>query len=274
MTSCQRPAHVSQTAAECGSTGSFWGLPAVNHAGTRIAYAQATENGLGIFMNDVATGNSQLISEFMESNTVPSIGEFGVLAWSPDDASFAYTRNLHIYGGDVSEWSQEIVVCDARTGAETVAVSFPGRAKWPTADSFFTWLSADAFAYVNSDQELHLAQNQGGRWVDTLRFAPPPATNDPAPFITATASNGIVWLQGNILWTLASGTPGAELSNSQAASIRGGCCSGAYIGFCLTSCYNQIILPPGTCANNQPTGNWTFCCDNTCKDNVGPCQHQ
>src|SRR6202034_4556204 len=76
LTLSQRPAHLSETAAECGSGGSFWGLPTVNHAGNRIAYAQATEAGLGIFLNDLMTGKSQMISEFMESNSVPGIGEF------------------------------------------------------------------------------------------------------------------------------------------------------------------------------------------------------
>ncbi len=214
MTFYQRPAHVSQTAAECGSIGSFWGLPAVNHAGPRIAYAQATETGLGIFMNAVATGKSQMISEFLESNSVPGIGEFGVLAWSTDDASFAYTRNLDAYlHKTLSDWSQEIVVCDARTGTETVAASFAGRTKWPTTDSFFTWLSGDSFAFVNGQQELHLAQKQDGRWTDSLRFAPPPVTDDPAPFITTVSSNRIVWLQGNTLLALdaSSSNPPVEM---------------------------------------------------------------
>jgi hypothetical protein len=202
-TSFHRPAHLTEIAAESGSAAiSFWGLPTVNHPGTRIAYAQTTETGLGIFVNDLAAGKTRLINEYKETNPMPGIGEFGLLPWSPDDASFAYTRNLRVYlTSNPDDMLQEIIVCHADTGVETVACQFAGRARWPTANSFFSWLSPDAFVYLDGRQQLHLVQRQvPGGWNDTLRLANSPALNAPVSCLTTMSNNEVIWLQGNTLW--------------------------------------------------------------------------
>jgi hypothetical protein len=197
----QRPAHLNEIAAECGSSlVSFWGLPTANRTGTKIAYAQTTENGLGIFLNDLATGKSRLIHEFKEPGVLPGMELFTMLPWSPDDAWFGYTYNLHGLKLEQDQ-VQEIVICDAKTGAEIMVGSFPDRLRYPTPDSFFSWLSPDSFVYVNYQQELHLVQRRvDGTWKDAVRLGSSQMGEAPVSFIIASSGDKVVWLQGNALW--------------------------------------------------------------------------
>jgi hypothetical protein len=197
----QRPAHLNEIAAECGSgLVSFWGLPTANRAGTKIAYAQTTENGLGIFLNDLATGKCQLIHEFKEPDVLPGMELFTMLPWSPNDAWFGYTYNLHGLKLERDQM-QEIVICDAKTGAETVVSSFPDHLRYPTPDSFFSWVSPDSFVYVNHQNELHLTQRRtNGTWKDIVRLDSSQIGEAPVSFITAVSNEKVVWLQDNALW--------------------------------------------------------------------------
>jgi hypothetical protein len=199
----QRPAHLQEIAAECGSgLISFWGLPTANRAGTKIAYAQTTENGLGIFLNDLNTGASQLVHEYKEPGVLPGMELFTMLPWSPDDAWFGYTYNLHGLKLEPDQ-TQEIVICDAKTGAETIACSFPDHLHYPTPDSFFSWLSPHSFVYVNHQNELHLAQRRtDGAWRDMVRLQTSQLGDTPVSFIMDLPGNNVVWLQGNAFWRL------------------------------------------------------------------------
>jgi len=199
----QRPAHLNEIAAECGSgLISFWGLPTANCAGTKIAYAQTTENGLGIFLNDLATGKRQLIHEFKEPDALPGMELFTMLPWSPDDSFFGYTVNQPGLKQEADQL-QQVVICDAKTGVETIVGSFPDQLWRPTPDSFFSWLSSYSFVYVNHQQELHLEQRQAdGSWKDTIRLDSSPMGDAPVSFITNLSGNDIVWLQGNAFWRL------------------------------------------------------------------------
>jgi hypothetical protein len=199
----QRPAHLNEIAAECGSSlVSFWGLPTANRDGTKIAYAQTTENGLGIFVNDLTTGKSQLIHEYKEPDVLPGMELFTMLPWSPDDSFFGYTVNQPGLKQEADQL-QQIVFCDAKTGAETIVASFRGQFWCPTPDSCFSWLSSHSFLYVNHWNELHLVQKQmDGTWKDTVRLDPSQMGEAPASFITVLSDNHIVWSQGKALWQL------------------------------------------------------------------------
>ena len=199
----QRPAHLNEIAAECGSgLISFWGLPTANRAGTKIAYAQTTENGVGIFLNDLTTGGSRLVHEYKEPDVLPGMELFTMLPWSLDDSFFGYTVNQPGLKQEADQL-QQVVICDAKTGAETVVGSFPDQLWRPTPDSFFSWLSPHSFVYVNHQQELHLAQRQAdGTWKDTIRLDSSQMGDTPVSFITDLSDNDIVWVQGNVLWRL------------------------------------------------------------------------
>lgn len=209
----QRPAHLNEIAAECGSgIVSFWGLPTANRAGTKIAYAQTTENGLGIFLNDLTTGVSQLVHEYKEPDVLPGMELFTMLPWSPDDTWFGYTVNQPgLKQGD--DQLQQVVICDAKTGAETIVGSFPNQLWRPTPDSSFSWLSPHSFVYVNHQNELHLAERQtNGTWKDTVRLDSSQMGDIPVSFITDLSDNDIAWLQGNALWRLDVSSPNAPVN--------------------------------------------------------------
>ena len=195
-----RPAHLNETAAECGSVGTFYGLPTMDRVGTRMAYVQTTENGVGIFLRDNTTGKTQSVQEYQERDTPVFASRFSMLPWSPDDASFAYTRNVS--KGNVITEKQEIVICHVGRGkTESIPCEVVTElAWWPTANSFFSWLTSDAFVYVGRRQELHLVQKHADeQWKDTVRLVASQSTNVPT-YITAISSNDIVWQQGQSLW--------------------------------------------------------------------------
>jgi len=118
----------------------------------------------------LATGKSQLIHEFKQPDALPGMELFTMLPWSPDDSFFGYTVNQPGLKQGADEL-QQVVICDAKTGAETIVGSFPYELWRPTPDSFFSWLSPHSFVYVNRQQELHLEQRRAdGSWKDTIRL--------------------------------------------------------------------------------------------------------
>jgi hypothetical protein len=199
--SVQRPAHLAETAAECGSFGALYGQPMPDRTGSRLAYAQSSERGVGIFLYDSTTRKSQLVHEYNGPTRIHSLLPWWrfLMPWSPDDASFAYTGDLatttavyYAQSGNVEEVSCSNSAAFSGNGLST------------------TWLTKDSYVYLSDPLEFHLMQKQeNGRWEDTTRPVSPELM-DTKTTIIATSSNTVVWLHGNSLWTMdvsASNTP-------------------------------------------------------------------
>jgi hypothetical protein len=90
---------------------------------------------------------------------------------------------------------------------------------------------------------------------------------------------GIGLLCGSVLMATGMSPPknGVLLSDEQASSIQGGCCSGAYVNaVCRIWCNTIIVSPGGGCNTSKPSGNNVYCCSSSnaawCKDNVSSCK--
>jgi hypothetical protein len=206
----RRPAHLYAPALECAAAADFYCLPTVDRSGGRVAFWQNTESGMGIFLYDSATGKSHLVQafalgSFKERTTAPDPRRSCLLPWSPDDTTFAFTRNVGVMEDNV----QQMLLCHAATG-EVEVLPMAVITRNPTANSFFAWLTADSFVYVDENGNWHRVQRSGARpWEDTIWAAVSPAQGAPV-FLAAISTNQVVWRQNNTLWTLevgAAGTP-------------------------------------------------------------------
>jgi hypothetical protein len=208
-TSLHRPAHLNEIAAECGSVNFFIRLQIPDPAGTRIVYRCNTENGIGVFLYDDATGKSQLI----DTNRARMLG------WSPNGSSFAYVRTL------VAPATPVLVICYPATGkTELIPCALASWNPWPNTDPICAWLTSDSFVYFVDPMELHWVRKQtDGQWIDTVQSATSEVKTTPL-FLTALSDHTIAWSQNNTLWTLevTSSLPSVELFRLQNVNTGGG----------------------------------------------------
>jgi hypothetical protein len=201
-TSLHRPTHLNEIAAECGSVNFFIRLQIPDPAGNRIVYRCNTENGVGVFLYDDATGKSQLI----DTNRARLLG------WSPDGSSFAYVRTL------VAPARPVLVICRPATGkTEMLPCALASWNPWPNTDPICAWLTSESFVYFVDPMELHWVRKQtDGHWLDTVQSATSQVKTTPL-FLTALSDHTIAWCEDSTLcdtlWTLdvTSSLPPVEL---------------------------------------------------------------
>ncbi len=218
----RHPAHLDAIAGEFGNLGymvkneGVWknGKMQLNHAGTKIVFCRSSEKGVGVFLADVADGQSKMV--FEEREMCFGQGPHGALKaypWSPDDRRFVYGhQGPGAPNADYDRPNETVLsVYNADTGMEEAALSIPyGQV------AELDWLTPDAFVSASgvNGQDFYLAERQtDGQWKLKPLNKPAVGTNAPADefhSLAAVSSDTVAWLQGNSVWTMnvASGTIG------------------------------------------------------------------
>jgi len=180
-----RPAHVREIANELSSIGEFRSRPRPNNTGDKILFTQATENGIGMYLFDITSGQKQLIQEQPQKDY--SVLKFRLLGWSPDDNQFAYLAGT--LGGQC-----QIIICDS-SGKKTGNV-FVSR-----GIEDFTWLSPQAVAYMSwPDRDLLVfKQKPDGAWGRTQIFKQIGNKDTAEHTLTATSYHSVVWQENDTL---------------------------------------------------------------------------
>jgi len=233
-------AHLQNIAAELVSTIEFFGAPHPNHAGTKLFYAQTSTNGIIGYIVDIASGQKTFLFEHDQSH----LQGVGLLGWSPDDKLFSYS---------VRSPRGQIIICDGNSAGAIATVSENKIIKEGT------WLSSEAFVYVNENQDLSLIQRTDTEWHKSSLFAKTPtneqnqpanASNakpakkkkpasrsspiEPVRCLTAISANSVAWQQGGTIWRyeLGSDAP-VKVWESETNSLQ---------NFCFSSKQNTFTL--------------------------------
>ncbi len=140
-----RPVHVRELAETYGSLRSFSGAPKSDKTGKRITYVANADVGLGVFLCDVATGQTRNVRELW-ANFDPNFPDVRVWPWSPDDDSFVYSDGRRIF------------ICDAQTGKSTASVDLPG------IPSELTWVNPQVIVCYIAGKLHRLDRQPTGTW--------------------------------------------------------------------------------------------------------------
>ncbi|HXI72037.1 MAG TPA: hypothetical protein VNN22_16905 [Verrucomicrobiae bacterium] len=187
------PAHIQEIAAELAAVGKLYStIPIMpNRACDKLLFGQSTEQGVGIFLLDIVSGQKHLMHEQSRKKYDPA--RFRLLGWAPDDSFFAYQR----YEPQDYLFSR-IIICKGNSGE--MLYSFPVHEMM----AGFVWLSPHAFAYMRiTDGKRDLVaveEKAGGEWVPLKPFKN--ITQKPASALTATSTHSVVWQEGNTLQRL------------------------------------------------------------------------
>jgi hypothetical protein len=189
-----RSGRVKGIANEIGSVadlGLGGALPVPDHAGHRLVFFKATEDGVGLFACELTSGRQQSIYEETQAQYETNVSYVKLLDWSPDDRFLAFTRRVK------QTSSQEIAVWKPESDEQqqTVVVQ--------NGLTQFTWLAPGAFVYLNKKQELRLiAEAPTGKWAVARTWKK--ISHGPMRWLTAVSSNSVAWAEGSSVWLLSS----------------------------------------------------------------------
>jgi len=197
-----RPAHMQAIATELASIGKFLlPIPMPDKACDKLLFGQSTEQGVGVFLLNIANGRKQLIYEQPRKFYDPV--KFKIFGWAPDDSLFAFQQH------DSQEWANSrIVICDGDTGKIITTVNVDGK----MMNGYYVfgiisdlvWLSPRALAYiriVGGDTDLVVVEKKAdGKWVSADPFSI--HSKNPLGRLVAASTHSVVWQQGNTLQSL------------------------------------------------------------------------
>jgi hypothetical protein len=184
------PAHLQAVAAELASVGKFLSsIPTIpNKACDKLLFGQSTEQGVGIFLLDIAGGQKRLIYEQPQKRYDPA--RFRILGWAPGDSLFAYQR----YQQQDNLYSQ-IVICKGNSGEMINSIPIHEMI------SGFVWLSPHAFAYItirDGKRNLNVVEEKaGGKWASLKPFKN--IAKNQTSMLIATSTHSVVWREGRTL---------------------------------------------------------------------------
>lgn len=168
--------------------------PVPNWAGSQILFAQSTEQGVGLHVLNLATGQRLPVYELAEGRILS--GSLLLLDWSPDDSMLAYAK-------PVKGKKQEVVLCSSSVGKKVGSLAVVGLIKE------FRWLSPASFAYLNDSNNIYVAARDAqGKWRQTQEFKG--ITQPPVTHFAAVSANELVWKQAGGIWLLDLAATGAE----------------------------------------------------------------
>jgi hypothetical protein len=188
-----RPAHRQEITEAFGSVSLFYGVPQMNHDGSRIIYVATGDNGYGLFLCDTATGHKQIV--FEENGLGERGGSFDmrVWPWSPDDSAFIYTAHDKLIISPVKEESG---------AAKPVVIDIP-------QVSEVVWLAPGEFVYCSNGRLGDARKLAGGKWI--TRSLP---AKGGVSSLTAISTNTIAWLSGNLICQLGLNEPVTSTNSS------------------------------------------------------------
>lgn len=167
--------------------------------GRGVVFFQETETGIGTYFCDTASGRSKLL---FEQNENGYSGQFGMLAWSPDNRLFACAV---LSDPNPLRPKREIILYHGDSGEVAAKVEAAGY----LVESKLIWLSPHSFAYSTYNQAwLVFEEKTAGNWSQTQaikRFADGELKN-----LAAISPHAMAWQQGDEVWSYDLATGVAE----------------------------------------------------------------
>lgn len=154
--------------------------PVANHSGTLVGIIRTTEQGEGVFIEDIANKTEKKLCEAADVDYMAS--RDWLFGWSPDDATLAYSWDYTL--NFVATGGQE-------TDGNIAAIS--------NRIQSFAWVSPTNCAFLDESQQLVSVQFSAGKWTKTTSWQLP-ATNGPAQSLQAIETNIVAWHTRNLLW--------------------------------------------------------------------------
>jgi len=160
--------------------------PVPNNAGSQVLFAQSTDQGVGLYLLNIASGKRETVYELSEGRILS--GSLLLLDWAPDDAMLAYAK-------PVKGKKQQVVLCSPSVVRTVRSLTVVGLIKE------FRWLSPGAFAYLNNANDIYVvARGSHGKWAQTHEFKN--VTSPPVTHFSALSPTALAWKQSGGIWTL------------------------------------------------------------------------
>jgi len=175
--------HRQKIVAAFSAANTFYGVPQMNHDGSRFTYVAITETrSCALYLYDALNKQQrEIVREQDGLGPRKDNYDLRAWAWSPDDSSFIYSM------------LDKLVICpaDSQTGCAELTVG-------TNAVSQVVWLTPVKFAFVERGTDLCYAQKQpGGKWqLHRLPF------NDNISSLTAVATNTVACQQNGFICRL------------------------------------------------------------------------
>jgi dipeptidyl aminopeptidase/acylaminoacyl peptidase len=170
-----------------GYAGLLYGVPRVSPGGNKLAYSQMVDEGIGVFVLDLASGQKRMLHEKVSADDW--FQNVDVWPWSPDGKYFVFTHtNLFIVNDDTRKLVGGLPV-EGLNGVTSLA-----------------WLNSTSLVYVSRAGNLHeIVESPEGQWQE-LGDRQVKASAD---HLTLTTKDTICWKKGNYIWSfnLASNRP-------------------------------------------------------------------
>jgi hypothetical protein len=205
----RQPPHLDDLARESGNLNFMLEdeCPQISHDGRHLLYCHSTENGVGVFFCDVASGKKKML--FEESEIHFGMGPHGVLApfpWSPDDHWVVYASQGPGAENEEIALPRETMLTIGRgdAGEKTATLNAPfGRVV------ALEWLTSDAFVYVDGTEAhdfMLVRRSSSGNWEQSKLNAPVSGAvgsiDNHFCTLASLSDDTIAWLQANCLWSM------------------------------------------------------------------------
>jgi len=190
------PWHFNAMAREISSIGAFRVAPLVNHSGTKLIYARETEDGIGLFLMNLATRQCHLVGAVDRAVSIPD-NSFKLIGWSPDDSRLAFAVD--------SKQDQTITICDGDSGALQKTFPLCDNAKQKDFSMLdevkeAVWLTGDSLLLMDSFHSLYLLNIKTSRMEELHGYT---SLNGSPPYALARMSDhGIAYVDDGNVWSL------------------------------------------------------------------------
>lgn len=175
------PHQIERLARQLSSINIIQKAPVANHAGTLLGVIHTTEQGAGVFIEDIVNKTEKKLCEATDVNYMAS--RDWMFGWSPDDRTLAYSwdYSLNFAGTGGQE-------ADGKIDSITNRIQS------------FAWLTPTSCAFIDESQQLVSVQFVAGRWAEAVSWKLP-GTNGPSESLQAMGTNIVAWHTRNVLWS-------------------------------------------------------------------------
>ena len=191
----RRTDHRAEVADAIGSVGFFYGLPQQEHSGLRLLYLRTSEEGLGLYAREAATGKGRLLQEWQSPGSSSFRGE-RLMPLSPDDSFLPLVVSIQAR-------PSALAICEAGSGKELFRIAEPGwvvsEGAWLTSEKLVWLRQRRAAAHKPPPFQVHVTERQpDGSWAD--KSAAVTLTN--VVGLAALSGDTIAWADAKGIYTL------------------------------------------------------------------------
>ena len=174
------PHQIERMAKELSSVNIIQKAPVANYSGNLLGIIHTTEQGEGVFIEDIANKSERKLCEAADADYMPS--RDWVFGWSPDDVTLAYSWDYTLNFVGTGSRQTDGKIDDITNRIQS-----------------FTWLTPTNCAFLDESQKLVFMQFTAGKWTETAVWQLS-STNGPAQTLQAMGTNAVAWHTRNFLW--------------------------------------------------------------------------